>query len=189
MTNLLTAGGRMRAPGKKAVWLMDRIGFIAKKTGTGVTGRVAMMLLAAALIWCSGGCSGEKSGSEGKAAKTQAPAPSSARVNKSGDPATGKDIYLQHCHFCHGRTGRGDGPVGIAISPHPADFVNDAKRMGKTDEELFESISKGIQKEIGGEEMAMPRWQEILTEQERWDVLSYVRLLEREGKASRKKGD
>lgn len=139
---------------------------------------IAALLAATALI----GCSGEKSG-------TKAPASTPATATqaiKPGDPAAGKEIYLTHCHFCHGRTGRGEGPVGIAISPHPADFIGDRKRMAKTDSELFDSITKGIYKEIGGEEMAMPRWAEILTVQERWDVLAYVRQLEREGLASDK---
>lgn len=140
---------------------------------------LAALLAATTLI----GCSGEKSATTAPKAPEAKPA-ASAEAVKPGDPAAGKEIYLTHCHFCHGRTGHGDGPVGIAISPHPADFVGDRKRMAKTDAELFESISKGIHKQIGGEEMAMPRWQDILTEQERWDVLAYVRQLERDGLAA-----
>ncbi len=100
-----------------------------------------------------------------------------------GDPVAGKAIYDRYCHFCHGRRGYGDGPVGTAITPHPADFVHDAKRMRKSDEKLYQSITEGIQRKIGGEAMAMPRWAGILSEKERWDVLSYVRQLEREGRA------
>ena len=76
----------------------------------------------------------------------------------------------------------GDGPVGTAITPHPADFVHDRKRMAKTDEELFKSITEGVRRPLGGDEMAMPRWADILTVQQRWDVLAYVRQLEREGR-------
>jgi len=151
-----------------------------------MTRRRAFMGLAALLAATAlAGCSGEKSAPQ----SPKAPAPeqaAAAREIKPGDPVAGKEIYLTHCHFCHGRTGRGEGPVGIAISPHPADFIGDRKRMAKTDEELFESITKGIYKEIGGEEMAMPRWAEILTVQERWDVLAYIRQLEREGLAADK---
>ncbi|MBI5641960.1 MAG: cytochrome c [Deltaproteobacteria bacterium] len=135
-------------------------------------------LLAVSLL----GCSGEKS-------KTASPAPESAQAvseAKPGDPKAGKEIYFRYCHFCHGQRGMGDGPVGIALSPHPADFVNDSKRMAKTDPELFKSITEGIHKEVGGESMSMPRWQEILSEKERWDVLSFIRQLEREGKQIQK---
>ncbi len=109
----------------------------------------------------------------------------SAKAGRSmrGDPAAGKVIYNRYCHFCHGRRGYGDGPVGTAITPHPADFVHDAKRMRKSDEKLYQSITEGIQRKIGGEAMAMPRWAGILSEKERWDVLSYVRELERKGRA------
>ncbi|HLC18719.1 MAG TPA: cytochrome c, partial [Thermodesulfobacteriota bacterium] len=109
-------------------------------------------------------------------------------VKKAGDLESGKRIYETYCHFCHGRTGLGDGPVGIAITPHPADFVHDTKRMSNTDEELFKSITEGIHKEIGGEEMAMPRWAEILSEKERWDVIHYIRKLESDGKEAEKEG-
>ncbi len=105
----------------------------------------------------------------------------------AGDPVAGKLVYEKHCHFCHGRTGRGDGPVGIAVSPHPANFVTDAKRMKKSDKELFDSLSDGIVKELGGDEMAMPAWRGILTPQERWDVISYIRLLSLEGKEKDRK--
>ncbi|MFQ5735524.1 MAG: c-type cytochrome [Thermodesulfobacteriota bacterium] len=143
------------------------------------------MLLCVLFLW---GCSGEKKKTSADLqAAPEKTTPVAAASVHAGDPASGKAIYLRYCHFCHGRKGMGDGPVGIAISPHPADFVHDTKRMNKTDAELFESITKGIHKTIGGEEMAMPRWKEILSEQERWDVLSYVRKLEHEGRAAEKK--
>lgn len=124
------------------------------------------------------GCSSEKkTNPEPIRTAAEAVVPTAA-----GDPAVGKEIYFKFCHYCHGQTGMGDGPVGIAISPHPADFVNDSKRMAKTDKELFLSITEGIHRDIGGEAMKMPRWQDILTDKERWDVLAFIRQLEREGK-------
>lgn len=104
----------------------------------------------------------------------------------SGDPAAGKDVYEKHCHYCHGMKGYGDGPVGLALTPHPVNFVDDAKRMSKSDAELFKSITEGVRKEIGGESMFMPRWKEILTEKERRDVLAYVRKLSEEGRKKSK---
>lgn len=104
-----------------------------------------------------------------------------------GDPGAGKKIFNKYCYFCHGRRGMGDGPIGIAITPHPADFVHDRKRMSKSDAKLFKSITEGIRREIGGEEMSMPRWADILSEQERWDVLSYIRELERLGREAEEK--
>jgi len=138
------------------------------------------LVLGAALLW---GCSaGEKDTAKAEPepakAVTEAAAPA---VKMTGNWEKGKVTYDRYCHFCHGRKGYGDGPVGIAITPHPADFVNDTKRMSKTDSELFKSISEGVHRAIGGDEMAMPRWQDILTDQERWDVLAYIRHLGAEG--------
>lgn len=99
-----------------------------------------------------------------------------------GNVEAGKKVYEKHCHFCHGRGGRGDGPVGIAVTPHPADFIGDKKRMKKSDQELLDSITNGVTKELGGDEMAMPAWKGILTPTERRDVLAYIRYLSKTGK-------
>ena len=145
------------------------------------------LLLSVALLT---GCTGKDAPKEQKNAS--APHQASTEANEPPKPhvrpavvsiEAGKKIYEAHCHYCHGQRGAGDGPVSIAITPHPADFVHDTKRMSKTDSELFESVSKGIRREIGGDEMAMPRWQDVLTEQQRWDVLAYVRHLAEVGNA------
>ncbi len=139
------------------------------------TGALAALavLIASAVIGCSGGGSG--SAPDAVSAKKTPVRPEAANLEQ------GKDIYFKYCHFCHGQKGFGDGPVGIALSPHPANFVEDRKRMAKTDEEMFKSVSEGIHRDIGGEAMSMPRWQEILTDEERWNVLAYIRFLEQEG--------
>ncbi|MBW7957219.1 MAG: cytochrome c [Deltaproteobacteria bacterium] len=143
-------------------------GLVNRKSRAGAGfAAAALAVVIAVLAGCSGG------GSPAPEADLKKP----ARANL----AQGKDIYFRYCHFCHGRTGYGDGPVGIALSPHPANFVEDRKRMAKTDDEMFKSITEGVHKDIGGEAMSMPRWQEILTEEERWNVLAYIRHLEKEG--------
>jgi len=129
-------------------------------------------LIASAVIGCSGG---------GGAAPDSVNAKKTPVRPEVANLEQGKDIYFKYCHFCHGQKGFGDGPVGIALSPHPANFVEDRKRMAKTDEEMFKSVSEGVHRDIGGEAMSMPRWQEILTDEERWNVLAYIRFLEQEG--------
>ncbi|MBI2400252.1 MAG: cytochrome c [Deltaproteobacteria bacterium] len=139
----------------------------------------------AAAFFLSGalyGCSGEKGQVAATAGKEAAQAAQTTGRPAAPDLMKGKEIYEQYCHFCHGYKGYGDGPVGIALSPHPANFVEDSKRMAKTDEELFKSITEGIHRDIGGEAMSMPRWQEVLTDHERWNVLWYIRHLGEEGR-------
>lgn len=147
-------------------------------------GRLLSMifLVALVLVGCSGSGDNSGPGTKGTEKKVSQAVP----AGYTGEAASGKEIYFRYCHFCHGQKGIGDGPVGIALSPHPADFVNDSKRMSKTDTELYKSITEGIHKEIGGDAMSMPRWQEILSDKERWDVLAFIRQLEREGKATAK---
>lgn len=113
--------------------------------------------------------------------KTTVPASAgkTAVLTKMGDPEKGKTIYEKYCFYCHGREGRGDGAISIAVSPHPADFVGDKKRMAKSDNELIKSISEGIHGDIGSEEMAMPRWKDILNEEDLRNVLAYIRELSR----------
>jgi len=98
---------------------------------------------------------------------------------KLGDPEKGKVVYEKYCFYCHGREGRGDGAIGIAVTPHPADFVGDKRKMAKSDDELMKSISEGIRREVGSEEMAMPRWKDILSEEDMWNALAYIRELSR----------
>jgi mono/diheme cytochrome c family protein len=144
------------------------------------------LLFGAALFWgCSGGENKSAEAAPDSGAAVGAP---STPVKMTGDLKNGQVIYERYCHFCHGKKGYGDGPVGIAITPHPADFVNDDKRMSKTDPELFKSITEGVHRDIGGEEMAMPRWQDILSDQERWDVLIYIRHLGAEGRKDQSGG-
>ena len=108
--------------------------------------------------------------------------------SKKGEVTVGKRIYNKYCYYCHGMEGRGDGAIAIGLTPHPANFVADVDKMKKSDKELFESISKGIRREVGGDELAMPQWNLILTEDEIWSVLAYVRYLSEKGRAEDAKG-
>ncbi|MFQ5901772.1 MAG: c-type cytochrome [Thermodesulfobacteriota bacterium] len=102
-------------------------------------------------------------------------------IVRVGDPEAGKPIYERYCFYCHGRQGLGDGAIGMALTPRPADFVNDLERMAKSDEELLVSISEGIEG-IEDAPIVMPAWKTVLSEKERWDVLAYVRYLSEKGK-------
>ncbi|MBV9356836.1 MAG: CopD family protein [Chloroflexi bacterium] len=82
--------------------------------------------------------------------------------------AAGQQIYADNCAACHGDTGRGDGPAGIRLVPRPADLrVHMA--AGHTDGQLFYWVSYGFPG------TAMPAWRDQLSEQQRWDVINYIR--------------
>ncbi len=80
----------------------------------------------------------------------------------------GRQVYVQHCAACHGDDGRGDGPAGLALNPPPADF-RVHMRAGHTDGQLFWWVSNGFPGS------AMPAWKDQLPEQERWDVINYIK--------------
>ena len=48
------------------------------------------------------------------------------------DSLGGTDSYEFYCAPCHGKTGKGDGPVGAALRVRPADLTTIAERNGGT---------------------------------------------------------
>ncbi|MCO6451719.1 MAG: cytochrome c [Caldilineales bacterium] len=85
--------------------------------------------------------------------------------------ARGQAVYEANCLSCHGSTGMGEAPAGQALNPVAAPIAHTSQMM--TDGYLFWRISEGGQQFA----TAMPAWGEALPEQERWDVINYVRAL------------
>jgi copper transport protein len=83
--------------------------------------------------------------------------------------ASGEQVYVTYCASCHGETGRGDGPSGLRLVPRPADLRIHSAPGVHTDGELFYWVSYGFPNS------AMPAWADTLTEEQRWDVINYIR--------------
>jgi putative copper resistance protein D len=84
--------------------------------------------------------------------------------------ADGARLYQQHCAACHGVAGYGDGPAGLALPRRPADLT--AKHTADhTAGDLFWWLTHGI------EDSPMPGFEDRLTEEERWDVINFLRTL------------
>ena len=82
---------------------------------------------------------------------------------QDADAATpGRDIYDEFCGACHGYD-------GVPLLPGAPSFSK-GERMEKTDAELLKSISEG-------KSDIMPAWQDILSDDERMDILHYVRSM------------
>ncbi len=89
--------------------------------------------------------------------------------------AAGKETFNNLCVTCHGPEGRGDGPTAETLDPKPANLA-DPDMMGMlTDGYLFWRISKGGAMEPFNS--AMIAWESSLTEDQRWELISYVRTL------------
>ncbi len=81
--------------------------------------------------------------------------------------ARGENFYQVHCFVCHGTHGQGDGPVGVKFDPSPVD-LNLAHTQDQTDGQLFFTITRG--------RVAMPFYRDALNQQERWDLVNYIRV-------------
>jgi mono/diheme cytochrome c family protein len=84
----------------------------------------------------------------------------------------GADLYPEHCARCHGAAGRGDGPDAKGLPVPPADLTAE-HLWAHSDGELFWWLSHGIEAPEG--EMAMPGFSDILSEDQRWDLIDYIR--------------
>ena len=84
--------------------------------------------------------------------------------------AHGLDLYQQHCAVCHGVAGHGDGPAASDRGLRPADLTTQPT-IEHTDGDLFWWLTYGIQGR------PMPGFAAILTPDERWEVVQFLRAL------------
>ena len=99
------------------------------------------------------------------------PAEFAGQTNPYGAEATlqGAEIFQTYCASCHGETGHGDGPASGSLVPPPKDLVELHPVVG--DDYLFWRISEG---KSG---TAMVAWKGILTDEQIWQTVSFIRTL------------
>jgi DMSO reductase family type II enzyme heme b subunit len=88
----------------------------------------------------------------------------------------GKKIFDKSCWFCHGREGRGDGPVADYVVPRPRDFVTALFKFRTTesgypplDDDLIRTIKRGVPG------TTMPTFQASLNDEEIMQVIQYIK--------------
>lgn len=81
----------------------------------------------------------------------------------------GKELYDANCQSCHGATGLGDGPAGIALNPKPRNFHN---AEGWTNGNSIEGMYKTLQEGIISKGMAA---YEYLSPLDRFSIIHYIR--------------
>jgi putative copper export protein/mono/diheme cytochrome c family protein len=82
----------------------------------------------------------------------------------------GLELYRGHCAACHGVAGWGDGPGGAGLPRKPADLTA-AHTAQHTAGDMFWWITRGIP--AGG----MPGFAAALSEEDRWDLINFIRAL------------
>ncbi|MBS2009595.1 MAG: cbb3-type cytochrome c oxidase subunit II [Cyanobacteria bacterium SZAS TMP-1] len=93
-------------------------------------------------------------------------------VDTNSDAAAnaGRGIYTQNCAACHGLEGRGNGPNAITLEKKPPNLTRDYYKQ-YSDEFWFYRVSEGV---VG---TRMPRWNEILSPEQRWYLVAYLKTL------------
>ena len=101
------------------------------------------------------------------------------RVNPlANDPAAieaGKQAYIALCSQCHGTEGRGQGPDAVGLNPQPADFTDQERMQDNADDYLLWRISEGGNFEPYNS--LMTAWGTLLSDQEIWELISYLRTI------------
>ena len=93
--------------------------------------------------------------------------------------ARGQKLFARDCAACHGESGKGDGPAGRNLpgmramdamaKRGPADFTDASRMLAASDVLLQGKILRG------GMGTGMPEWRTLYTDQEMWDVISFLR--------------
>ena len=84
--------------------------------------------------------------------------------------AAGAEIFQANCELCHGPQGHGDGVAGQALEPKPKDLAQLQTTVG--DDYLFWRIHDG---KPG---TAMVAWNGILTDEQIWQIVAFIRTLQ-----------
>ncbi len=79
----------------------------------------------------------------------------------------GSALFAANCVSCHGDTGAGDGPLADSLPAPPANFT--VHVPFHPDGVLFAWITDGIRG------TGMPAWSPQLSDQERWDLVNFLR--------------
>jgi DMSO reductase family type II enzyme heme b subunit len=96
---------------------------------------------------------------------------------KPGDADAGNKIYDKRCTWCHGEDGDGLGAAEEHLNPPPRDFTAGTFKIKTTgfedmvpnDDDLFRMVRDGMPG------TAMPGWSSLLSDQEMWDVIAYIK--------------
>ncbi|MEE8444722.1 MAG: ethylbenzene dehydrogenase-related protein [Alphaproteobacteria bacterium] len=94
-----------------------------------------------------------------------------------GDAERGEAIYLKRCVWCHGDEGDGLGPAAARLLPPPRDFTLGQYKIKSTvfnwdypnDDDIYRIIRDGMKG------TAMPKWGDVLSGQDMWDLVGYLK--------------
>jgi mono/diheme cytochrome c family protein len=107
-------------------------------------------------------------------AETLSPVPAeyAGKTNPTGPEAAdeGAELFRTDCEICHGPQGHGDGTAAASLDPKPQNLAELQKIA--SDDYLFWRIN------TGKPGTSMLAWKDILTEEQIWRIVSFIRTLE-----------
>ncbi len=89
----------------------------------------------------------------------------------------GQEVYYQNCFYCHGDLMDGDGLFADAFNPRPINFQDVGTIAQLQESFLFWRVATGgpgLPKEGTPWKSAMPVWHEMLSEDDIWNVITYL---------------
>lgn len=103
--------------------------------------------------------------------------PLRSRGSLADHVATGKRVYYENCVPCHGDALDGRGHFAHGFNPAPLPLAEKGTIDGLTESFLYWRIAKGgpgLPREGTPWSSAMPVWEDYLTEDEIWAVITYL---------------
>ena len=101
------------------------------------------------------------------------------------DVVLGSQVFQVNCAVCHGTAGVGDGPMAEKLAEAgyrtpPANLTAAGPTVAKPDGEVYQIITKGFAGAYGlpAERFVMPAFDKLLTAEERWALVHYIRSLQ-----------
>ncbi len=91
------------------------------------------------------------------------------------DLTLGRQVYVQNCAACHGKTGKGDGPLAMGgkapMTPPPTDFTNPLYVFGASPFRAYNVLLTGIPGS------AMGTFDDLLSDNDLWSVAFFLNTL------------
>ncbi len=140
------------------------------------------MALACAIAACSAPEPGPSAASESnesiaphEPAPRPPPASPAVELDDEAEPEVvvdGRYLYTRNCAGCHNDNGDGLGPTIVQLGKRARSFAEGHFAFGNTRESIFRTIGSGVPGSS-----PMPGFAGILSDEERWMVVDYVRTL------------
>jgi mono/diheme cytochrome c family protein len=105
------------------------------------------------------------------------PTPPAEILKSDAAIGMGEELYRKNCSLCHGPSGHGDGPQAKTLDPPPADLRNLSGARADRGYWFLRIQRGGKEGPLARERSAMPGWGEHLTDEQIWQLVSFLDAL------------